>query len=155
MTNLLNCQFQKWKNDFISNLLNCQFQKKKTSKKNDFIYKFDLFQGNIYEEISTNDEVPSAPPVYERQPFIGHEFTGHDCSLEPNNNPKNPLGENYFMLDPNYRDCRTLLLNPSDSLNKDMEKTEMELNGKSKGKKVPAISVILRKGITLKKLFLI
>ena len=91
--------------------------KKKTSKKNDFIYKFDLFQGNIYEEISTNDEVPSAPPVYERQPFIGHEFTGHDCSLEPNNNPKNPLGENYFILDPNYRDCRTLPLNPSRNSN--------------------------------------
>jgi hypothetical protein len=47
-----------------------------------------------------------------------------------------------------------------------MEKTEMELkflrekkvngqNGKSKGEKVPVISVILRKGITLKKLFLI
>ena len=64
------------------------------------------------------------------------------------------------------------ILNPSDSLNKDMEKTEMELkilrekrvNGiitraKAKwqveGEKVPAISVTLRKGITLKKLFLI
>ena len=64
------------------------------------------------------------------------------------------------------------ILNPSDSLNKDMEKTEMELkilrekkvNGiitraKAKwqveGEKVPAISVIFRKGITLKKLFLI
>jgi hypothetical protein len=52
------------------------------SKKNDFIYKFDLFQGNIYEEISTNDEVPSAPPVYERQPFIGHEFTNSGSKFE-------------------------------------------------------------------------
>lgn len=70
-------------------------------------------KGNIYEEISTHEEVPSAPPVYERQPFITNEFSGHDCSLEPNNNPKNPLGENYFILDPKYRDCQTLPRNPS------------------------------------------
>ncbi|CAG2234758.1 unnamed protein product [Mytilus edulis] len=74
-------------------------------------------KGNIYEEISTHEEVPSAPPVYERQPFIGHEFTGHECSLEPNNNPKNPLGENYFILDPKYRDCRTLPRNMNHPVN--------------------------------------
>lgn len=48
----------------------------------------------------------------ERQPFITQDFSGHECSLEPNNNPnKTPLGENYFILDPKYRDCHTLPLN--------------------------------------------